>query len=326
MNYVPLGKSGLKVSEICLGTMTFGNEADKEVSFKIMDCAYDIGINFFDTAHNYNKGETEKIVGEWIGDKRKDIIIASKVFFPSQKGINNEGLSKKNIIQSVEESLRRLKTEYLDILYLHHWDEDTSIEYSLEAVHTLIMQGKVLYMGISNFSAWQIMKAIAVAREYHYAPVVCIQPMYSLLKRQVEVEILPLAKHENLAVVPYNVLGAGMLTGKYLKGGKGRLDENKMYQKRYENPIYVEITKRFVEYAEKKGISPAVLAGAWVKSHPCVTSILVGARTLEQFKEVVGCVNVKITEEEWTDISNLSYIPPSATDREPLEIYRVRGW
>lgn len=326
MNYVPLGKSGLKVSEICLGTMTFGNEADKEVSFKIMDYAYDIGINFFDTAHNYNKGETEKIVGEWINSKRKDIILASKVFFPSQQGINNEGLSKKNIMQSVEESLRRLKTEYLDILYLHHWDEYTSIEYSLEAVHTLIMQGKVLYMGISNFSAWQIMKAIAVAREYHFTPVVCIQPMYSLIKRQVEVEILPLAKQENLAVVPYNVLGAGMLTGKYLKGEKGRLIENKMYQQRYSNPMYEEITRKFVQYAEGKGYSPAVLSASWVKSNPAVTSILLGARTLEQFKEVIQCVDLKLSLEQWEEISKLSYQPPLPTDREPLDVYRLRGW
>ncbi len=326
MNYVPLGKSGLKVSEICLGTMTFGNEADKKTSFKLMDFAYDNGINFFDTAHNYNKGETEKIVGEWLGDKRKDIILASKVFFPSQKGINNEGLSKKNIIQSVEESLRRLKTDYLDILYLHHWDEHTAIEYSLEIIHTLIMHGKVLYIGLSNFSAWQMMKAIAVSREYHLAPPVCIQPMYSLIKRQVEVEILPLAKQENLAVVPYNVLGAGMLTGKYLKGNTGRLNENKMYQQRYSNPMYEEITRKFVQYAEQRGYSPAVLSASWVKSNPAITSILLGARTLEQFKEVVQCTNFKLSPEQWEEISNLSYQPPLPTDREPLEVYRLRGW
>ncbi len=326
MEYVLLGRSGLRVSEICLGTMTFGNEADKEVSFQIMNYAYEMGINFFDTAHNYNRGETEKIIGEWLGKKRKDIVLASKVFFPSQKGINNEGLSKKNIMQSVEESLQRLKTEYLDILYLHHWDEHTSIEYSLEAVHTLIMQGKVLYMGISNFSAWQIMQAISVAREYCYAPVVCIQPMYSLIKRQVEVEILPLAKQENLAVVPYNVLGAGILTGKYLKGDTGRLNENKMYQHRYSNPIYEEITKRFVKYAEERNVSPAVLSACWVKHNPMVTSILLGARTLEQFKEVVQCVDLKLSKEQWEEISNLSYHPPLPTDREPLDVYRLRGW
>lgn len=326
MNYVPLGKSGLKVSEVCLGTMTFGNEASKEESFKIMDYVYNLGINLFDTAHNYNKGETEKILGEWLGEKRKEIVLASKVFFPSEGGVNREGLSKKNIILSVEESLRRLKTDYLDILYLHHWDEHTSIEYSLEMVHTLISQGKVLYMGLSNFSAWQMMKTISVAKQYLYAPVVCVQPMYSLIKRQVEVEILPLAQHENLAVIPYNVLGAGMLTGKYLRGEKGRLNENQMYQQRYSDSMYVEITKRFVQYAQQKGYSPAVLAATWVKSHPAVTTILLGARTLEQFKEVVQCIDKKLTPQEWNEISNLSYQPPSATDREPLEVYRIRGW
>ncbi|MGC8847165.1 MAG: aldo/keto reductase, partial [Candidatus Hydrogenedens sp.] len=194
------------------------------------------------------------------------------------------------------------------------------------AVHTLIMQGKVLYMGISNFSAWQIMKTIAVSREFHYAPVICIQPMYSLIKRQVEVEILPLAKHESLAVIPYNVLGAGMLTGKYLKGEKGRLNENKMYQQRYNNPMYEEITRKFVHFAEEKGYSPAVLSASWVKSNPIVTSILLGARTLEQFKEVIPCIDLNLSIEQREEISKLSYQPPLPTDREPLDVYRLRGW
>ncbi|MCX8065648.1 MAG: aldo/keto reductase [Candidatus Hydrogenedentes bacterium] len=326
MEYKVLGKSGLRVSEICLGTMTFGNEASVEEAVKIMDYAYEIGINFIDTAHNYNKGVTEEIIGKWIGNRRKEIILATKVFFPSVQGVNREGLSKKNILISFEESLGRLNTDYVDILYLHHWDENTEIEYALEAVNTLILQGKVLYIGISNFSAWQIMKTIEVSKKHNWSVPICIQPMYSLLKRQVEVEILPLAQTEKLGVVPYNVLGAGMLTGKYLRGESGRLNENVMYQKRYGNPIYLEITQKFVKYAREKGISPAVLAPAWVKSHPGVTSILLGARNLMQFKELVKCMEVRLTKEEWEEISALSYQPPSPTDREPLEIYRLRGW
>ncbi len=326
MEYKFLGRSGLKVSEICLGTMTFGNEASEEESIKIMNYAYELGINFFDTAHNYNKGITEEIVGRWLGSKRNDIILATKVFFPSVQGINREGLSKKNIFVSFEESLKRLNTDYVDILYLHHWDDNINIEYALEAVNILILQGKVLYVGISNFSAWQIMKALEVSKRNAWSVPVCVQPMYSLLKRQVEVEILPLAQSENLGVVPYNVLGAGMLTGKYLRGETGRLNENVMYQRRYSNPLYTEITQKFVKYAEEKGISPAVLAPAWVKAHPAVTSILLGARSLEQFKVVVKCTDIKLTKEEWDEISNLSYQPPSPTDREPLEVYRLRGW
>lgn len=326
MEYKVLGRSGLKVSEICLGTMTFGNEASEEESIRILDYAYEIGINFIDTAHNYNKGVTEEILGRWIGEKRKNIILATKVFFPSTQGVNREGLSKKNIMVSFEESLHRLKTDYVDILYLHHWDNNTDIEYALEAVNTLISQGKVLYVGISNFSAWQIMKSIEVSRSRNWSSPICIQPMYSLLKRQVEVEILPLAQSENLGVVPYNVLAAGMLTGKYLRGESGRLNENLMYQKRYGNPIYNEITQKFVNYANEKGIPPAVLAPAWVKNHPAITSILLGARNLEQFKEVIKCTEIKLTREEWEEISALSYQPPSPTDREPLEVYRLRGW
>lgn len=326
MEYVFLGKSGLKVSEICLGTMTFGNEADKKTSFAIMDTAIELGINFIDTAHNYNRGETEKIVGDWLRDKREEIVLASKVFFPSKKGLNREGLSKKNIFQSVEESLSRLKTEYVDILYLHHWDENTSIEYALEAIHTLVQQGKVLYLGISNFSAWQIMKTVCMCREYGFTPPICIQPMYSLVKRQVEVEILPLARELGLGVIPYNVLAAGLLTGKYLRGEKGRLDENEMYKQRYSNPLYWEIAKKFVEYAESRGISPGVLAASWVKSNPNVTSVLLGARNLDQFNEIVKCIDIKLSQEEWKEISNLSYQPPLPTDREPLDVYRLRGW
>lgn len=326
MNYVRFGKTGILVSELCLGTMTFGNEADEDTARAIMDRAVELGFNFFDTAHNYNKGETERIVGRWMGARRKEIILASKVFFPAGGGRNDQGTSRRNVIFAVEESLRRLQTDYIDLLYLHHWDENVAIEQTLSAMHTLVEQGKVVYCGVSNFSAWQVMKAISVAEARNYPPIICMQPMYSLVKRQVEVELLPLAQYEKLAVCPYNVIGAGLLTGKYLQGGTGRISETEMYRQRYANPVYGEIAAKFVAYAKEKGQSPAALAAAWVMSHPLVTSTIVGARNMTQFEDTLGCLNLRLTPEERAEITALSVDPPLATDRESMDAVKTRGW
>lgn len=326
MDYVRLGKTGVLVSELALGTMTFGNEADEATSRALMDRALEAGINFFDTATNYNKGATEEIVGRWIGPHRHELILATKVYFPTGGGMNDEGLSRRNLLQAVEKSLRRLQTDYIDLLYLHHWDENVAIEQTLGAAHTLVEQGKVVYIAVSNFAAWQTMKALAVAEAQGYPPIVATQPMYSLLKRQAEVEIFPLAEHAGLGVVPYNAMGAGMLTGKYLHGASGRLTEVEMYRQRYGNPVYVEVTKRFIAHATEHGHSPAALAVAWVMSHPLVTSTIVGARSLEQFNETLRCLELRLTPEERAAISALSVEPPLATDREPMDAMRRRGW
>lgn len=326
MNYVRLGTTGLEISQICLGTMTFGNEADESVSRTLMNDAFDRGINFFDSAHNYNKGVTEEILGRWIGPHRDELLLTTKVFFPFGGGRNDQGLSRRNIIASVERSLKRLQTDRIEILYLHHWDENTALEESLRAVNTLVEQGKVLYLGISNFAAWQVATAIGITRLKNLAPVVCIQPMYSLVKRQAEVELLPLADHEGLAVFPYNAIGAGLLTGKYLRGESGRLHEAEMYRQRYENPQYVEVTRRFVEYASKQKVSPAALAVAWVMAHPAVTAPIVGARNLEQFRDTLQCLDMQLSEEERAAITALSIDPPSATDRESMDAMKKRGW
>ena len=200
------------------------------------------------------------------------------------------------------------------------------IEHSLSAVNTLVQQGKVVYAGVSNFSAWQTMKAIAVAERKGYPPIVVMEPMYSLVKRQVEVELLPLAEYAGLAVCPYNVIGAGLLTGKYLQGEQGRLTQAEMYRQRYENPQYHEIAAKFVAYAREKGLSPAALATAWVMSHPLVTSTIIGARNLNQFMDTLSCLDIRLTPEQRAEISALSLEPPLATDREPMEAMKTRGW
>lgn len=326
MDYQVLGDTGLKVSTVCLGTMTFGNEADEPTSRVLMERAVDAGINFFDAAHNYNKGVTEEIVGRWLGARRREIILTSKVYFPAGGGRNDQGLSRRNIVQSVERSLKRLQTDYIDLLYLHHWDEHTHLEHSLGALDDLVRAGKVLSCGVSNFSAWQVMKAISVAELKRLARISVMQPMYSLVKRQVEVELLPLAAEEKLAVVPYNAIAAGMLTGKYLAGGAGRLTEAEMYAQRYANADYTGVVERFVAHAKAQGHSPAALAVAWVMAHPLVTSTLVGARNLDQFNDTLKAVDIRLTREERDAITALSIEPPLATDREPMAAMNKRGW
>lgn len=315
MEYAVFGKTGIRVSPVCLGTMTFGNEADESTSFDLMDRAFDAGVNFFDTANIYNKGLTEQIVGKWLKTRRHKLILASKVHFATGGGPNDRGSSRRHILMEVDKSLERLQTDWLDILYLHHWDSETSIEETLSAVTTLVEQGKVHYCGVSNFAAWQVMKALGVSRMRGFAPVACIQPMYNLVKRQAEVEILPMALSEGLAVCPYNPLAAGLLTGKYGRGEKGRLSENAMYQTRYGEPVYGEVAERFVGYARDKGTSPASLAVAWVMAHPAVTSAIIGARNVEQLNDTMGCLDIALAPEEWSEISCLSPEPPSATDR-----------
>ena len=316
MDYVAFGRTGIRVSKLCLGTMTFGKEADEQTSMAIMHRVWEIGINFFDTANVYSKGRSEEIVGRWIADKREAVVLASKVHGPMGEGPNDWGSSRRNILLAVEQSLKRLNTDWLDVLYLHLWDSQAALEQSLAAMNTLVEQGKVMYCGVSNFAAWQTMKAIAITEARRLAPLACIQPMYNLVKRQVEVEILPLALAEQLAVCPCNPLAAGLLTGKYQRGQTGRLHENAMYRERYKNPQYLEVANRFVPYAASLGMSPAALALAWVSSHPAVTSTIIGARDLGQLNDNLGCLDIHLSPEARNQITALSIDPPSATDRE----------
>jgi aryl-alcohol dehydrogenase-like predicted oxidoreductase len=316
MNYAYLGNTGVQVSELCLGTMTFGNEADETTSRAIMDRSLEAGINFFDTANIYNGGLTEEIVGRWIGPHRDDIVLATKAHFPMGEGINNRGSSRRHLIMSVEQSLKRLQTDRVDILYLHHWDSDTAIEETLMAMTSLVEQGKVHYCAVSNFAAWQTVRAIAATEAKRLAPVVCIQPMYNLLKRQAEVEIFPMAQREGIGVCPYSPIAAGMLTGKYLRGETGRIDENAMYTRRYNANDYPAICERFVQHADSHGHDPAALAVRWVLNHPAVTSALIGARNLDQLNTALGTVDLQLNDAERQAISDLGINPPRATDRE----------
>jgi aryl-alcohol dehydrogenase-like predicted oxidoreductase len=253
MDYNYLGQTGLHVSQYILGTMTFGHEADASESKKMFHLARDRGINFFDTANVYTGGRSEEILGDLIKDCRQDVVVATKAYFPIGKGPNDRGGSRYHLIHAVEASLKRLKTDHIDVFYLHRFDEQTPLEETLRAVEFLVQSGKILHPAVSNFSAWQMVKALGIADKKSWSPICAIQPMYNLVKRQAEVEIFPAADVENLAVLPYNPLAGGLLTGKYFSGkadDASRLNAADMYRIRNMTEESVETAKKFVQFAK----------------------------------------------------------------------------
>ena len=312
MEYKYLGKTGIRLSALGMGTMTFGREADEKTSRTLYKRCREVGINLFDSANIYNDGKAEVILGKLIQGERDKIVLTSKVGFPEGKDVNAKGLSRRHIFQSIERSLKRLQTDYVDIYFMHRFDEHTALEESLRALEDIVHQGKSRYIGVSNFSAWQTMKALGMF------PIVCAQPMYNLVKRQAEVEIFPLALSENLGIIPYNPLGGGLLTGKYASSkvsSQSRFKFDAKYKLRYGNPQAKEIATRFALFAKKRHFHPAALAIAWTASHPAVTSPLLGARSLQQLNECLLALEIEMTPDLRKQISALSYEPPLATDR-----------
>lgn len=316
MKYKFLGKTGVQVSSLCMGTMTFGKEADEAASAAIYKRCRDAGINFFDTADVYSDGYSEAILGNLIQGEREKLILASKVYFQIGKEINQRGLSRRHIMQSIEGSLKRLKTDYLDIYYLHRFDETTDLAETLYAFNDLVRQGKALYIGVSNFAAWQVMKGLGISAREHLAPFSCLQPMYNLLKRQAEVELLPMAMEEQLGVFPYNSLAGGVLTGKYFEEiTEGRLFSNKTYQLRYGELKENSQVSNFIKFASDRNFHPVSLAISWVASHPAVTAPILGARNIEQLEPALQSLDIPITEELRKELSAITIEPPPATDR-----------
>ncbi len=317
MQFTLLGRTGVTVSRLCFGTMSFGGDADESTSGAMFARCLDAGVNFFDTANSYSGGRSEEILGRLMKGKRDDLVITSKVCSAVGPGPNDRGMSRRHIMLQVENSLRRLQTDRLDIYFLHHFDPKTPIEETLRALDDLVHQGKILYAGVSNWAAWQIAKALGISALHGWARFECIQPMYSLAKRQAEVEILPLAQSESVGVIAYSPLAGGILSGKYVgsKPDQGRLLTNTMYQKRYADQMYNEIAARFADYAHQQGTSPVTLAVAWVMAHPAITAPIIGARNVEQLEGSLAAADVQLSQEEYAAISALSYEPPPATDR-----------
>jgi len=319
MNYKKLGNTGLKVSSLCLGTMTFGDGADKDMCNRMYTLSRDKGINFFDCANVYANGESEKILGQLVQSHRSEVILSTKAYYPTGSNINDRGLSRLHLTNELEKSLKRLKTDYIDIYYLHSFDKDTPLEESLSTLNNFVKQGKILYIGLSNFAAWQIMKAISVTQHFNYTSIACIQPMYNLLKRQCETEILPLAESEGLGVVSYGPLAGGMLTGKYIKIQAikdGRLNTDPMYQKRYQQEVNWNITERYINFCKNNNYNPIALGIAWVGSQKNITTPIIGARNTNQLKTALGALDINISDELRNEISKISIAPAMATDRQ----------
>ena len=318
MTYRYLGRTGVRVSAIAYGAMSFGGDADETGSTALFRACREAGINVFDCADIYAGGRSEEILGRLIADCREEVLVTSKVYFATAADVNGMGASRRRIMSAVEGSLRRLKTDRIDIYYIHRFDDRTPLEETLRAFDDLVRQGKVVYTGASNFAAWQAAKGLGIAAKEGLAAFACVQPMYSLVKRQAESEILPMAASEGLGVFPYNVLGGGLLTGKYGVGkrpGSGRLVTNKVYGTRYGDALNFEVADRFAAFARERGFEPAALAVAWAASHPSVTSALVGARNTAQLAALLGAEAIRMTPELRAEIAALSPEPAPATDR-----------
>lgn len=318
MEYRILGKTGVKVSRLCFGTMSFGGDADEATAAAMFQRCRAAGINFFDCANTYAGGRSEEILGRVMASERDELVITSKVCSPVGKGVNDRGLSRRHIMLQVEKSLQRLNTDRLDLLFVHHFDNDTPMEETIRALDALVQQGKVLYLGVSNWAAWQIAKAHGISAREGLARFECIQPMYNLAKRQAEVEILPFALSEQVGVIPYSPLGGGLFSGKYASTKRpdgGRLVENSMYMKRYSEEGYYATAEAFTAHAQEKGIHPATLAVAWVMHHPAVTAPIIGARNVAQLEASLDAVNLALTPAWRAEVSALSPEPPLATDR-----------
>lgn len=296
--------------------MSFGGEAGEGTARAMFQRCREVGINFFDTADVYCAGRAETILGKLIAGQRDQLVIATKAHFACGQAPTDRGSNRYHLVRSVEASLRRLDTDRIDVLYLHHYDAQTALDDTLKSLELLIQQGKILYPAASNFAAWQVMRALGIAERHGWAKLAALQPMYNLAKRQAEVELLPMAQAMGVGVCSYSPLAGGLLTGKYQEeGAKGRLKVNTAYQVRYGDPAYYDIAVRLSGLAQELGHHPASLAVAWVASHPAITAPILGARNLEQLEPSLRALDVPMTPELRDRISQLSPAPPPANDR-----------
>lgn len=313
MKTVRLGRTGARVSQLCFGTMSFGGDADEAAAAAIYAACRDAGIDFFDCADVYACGRSEEILGRLIRGHRDEVFITSKCFMGRHKGA-----SRRAIRLSCEASLKRLGVERIDLFFMHRWDEAVPLEETMRALEDLRAEGKVAHLGCSNYAAWQIAKANGVAGMRGWAPFEVIQPMYNLIKRQAEVEILPLAAAEDLAVISYGPGAGGLLTGKYagdFTAAPGRFAANEEYRKRYDEPWFHEVSAAFSAFAAARGAHPMTLAIAWAAAHPAITCPIIGTRSVEQLGPSLAAADFEMTPELRAELSALSRTPPPATDR-----------
>ena len=318
MKYRFLGKTGLKVSELCMGTQTFGWGADEAIAAAMSDRFVEAGGNFFDTSNTYNEGKSEIMLGNWLKKKgnRPQMIVATKVFFPTGSGPNDSGLSRKHIFEQIDASLHRLQLDYVDIYQVHCWDALTPLEETLCALNDLVRVGKVRYLGASNYTASQLDRAIMLSRMHGFARFDCLQPEYSLLVRSTEWELMPLCLSEGIGVNCWSPLAGGWLTGKYRRnqppppGSRVALGDrwDDLAEQRL-NEYTWKIVDTLIEIGKAHGRSPAQVALKWLLQQPGVTAPIFGARTIEQLDENLGSVGWKLASEEISQLNAASNVP-----------------
>jgi len=317
MEYRYLGKTGLKVSELCLGAMTFGRESTEEVSFQMLDRFVEVGGNFIDTADVYTRGVSEEILGRWLkGKRREDFIIATKVRFPMAEGPNDVGLSRKHILDGVEASLRRLNTDYIDLYQVHSWDPGTPLEETLSTLDGLVQSGKVRYIGASNFTGWQLQKAVDISRHMGWEPFVCLQALYNLLDRDSEWELLPVCQNEGLGFICWSPLRGGWLSGKYHRGMTAPPEGTRVKAAEehgwseawsvYNTEHTWNLIDELSAAAEDLNKSAAQVALNWLLQRPGVTAPIIGARTMEHLEDNLGAVGWSLSDEQMDRLNQAS--------------------
>jgi aryl-alcohol dehydrogenase-like predicted oxidoreductase len=317
MDYRFLGRTGLKVSELCLGAMTFGRESTPEVSFQVLDQFAAAGGNFIDTADVYGQGVSETITGQWLqGKRREDWVIATKVRFRVGEGVNDEGLSRKHILASIDGSLRRLGIEYVDLYQVHSWWDKVNLEETLGTLNSLVQSGKVRYLGVSNFRGWQLQKATDLSRQKGWEPFSCLQPLYNLLDRGIEYELTSICQNEGLGIIPWSPLRGGWLSGKYRRGmtapPEGTRVDTATKQgwseswDTYDNEHTWSVLDALLAVAHETGKTPAQAALRWLLQRPGVTAPIIGARNLQQLEDDLGAVGWDLSEEQLGRLNEIS--------------------
>jgi len=320
MEYRQLGRSGVRLSVLTLGTMTFGGvgffaktgSTDVAGARRLIDLALDAGVNMLDTANVYSQGASEAIVGEALGDKRDGVLIATKARFRMGDGPNDRGVSRWHLIRACEDSLRRLRTDRIDLYFMHEWDGQTPLEETLEALDTLVRSGKVRYIGCSNYSAWHLMKALGISERHGYQRFVTQQIHYTLQAREAEYELVPIALDQGVGILVWSPIAGGLLSGKYRRGQ--RPEEGRHLKDWGEPPVRDEealyrIVDALGEIGEAHGVSAAQVALAWLLGRPGVTSLVIGARTEDQLRDNLAAASLTLSEEERARLDAVSAPP-----------------
>lgn len=314
MEYRNLGKAGVRVSRVCLGTMMFGGQTNEADSIRIIHQSMDDGINFIDTADMYNAGQSEVVIGKAISDRRDRVILATKGRAKMGEGPNDWGASRVHLKQALDASLRRLKTDYVDVYYVHTPDYSTPIEETLRALDDVVRAGKVHYIACSNFRAWRLCEALWTSDKLNLNAFSCVQPLYNIVNRDIEVELLPLCQDKGLGVVSYSPLARGILSAKYRpreafpEGSRASRKDPRMLQAELREES-LEVSQVIAQYAEaKKGCPASQFSLAWCLANPILTSVILGPRTVEQYNDNMAALKVEITAEDEAFVDGL--IPP----------------